>query len=342
MKPQKQVYFIKGCQIILDEPLRNFANYLGDGKNVIITDENVFRFYGNLLSGYPIITIGSGEREKTLNTAKKIYQEFLKLGLDRSSFVIGVGGGIVCDITGFAASTFMRGIRFGFVPTTLLAQADASIGGKNGVNLNGFKNIVGTFTQPEFVFMDLEVLKTLPKRERINGMSEIVKYSLIGSFPMFDFIEKNWRDLLLLKRETVRKIIIDSIRIKSRIVEIDEKEGGERRKLNFGHTFGHAIEKLYRIPHGKSVSIGMVLASRISVARGMLSENDASRIETLLHNLGLPTRIPKYVSKLMEVVKNDKKRKGDSIHFVLLEEIGKSKITEIPYKELEEYINDLC
>ena len=185
--------------------------------------------------------------------------------------MVGIGGGIVCDVAGFAASTYMRGIRFGFVPSTLLAQADAAIGGKNGVNVGGIKNIAGVFKQPEFVLVAFELLKTLPRSERLCGLAEIVKHAVIASGDLFAFLERETDALLALDPAALHRALAESIRIKSAIVSADAKEGGERRKLNFGHTLGHAIEKEIGIPHGEAVSIGMVAAARISAARGMIS-----------------------------------------------------------------------
>ena len=196
-------------QILVDEKLKNLEKYIHCEKFVVITDENVRHFYGDLLSDYDVVVIGMGEKIKTLRTAEEIYQKFLEFEVDRSSFVVGVGGGIVCDITGFAASTFMRGLDFGFVPSTLLAQADAAIGGKNGVNFKGYKNIVGVFRQPQFVLLDFDLLKTLPEKERLCGLVEIIKHALIESPSLFDYLEKEYLALLSLQQEAVEKAVVD-------------------------------------------------------------------------------------------------------------------------------------
>lgn len=330
------------CQIIIDEPLKNLKSYLNSEKNVVISDENVSHFYGDLFSDYEVIGIGLGEKAKTLKTVEEIYQRFLELGMDRSSCVIGIGGGIVCDITGFAASTFMRGISFGFVPSTLLAQVDAGIGGKNGVNFRGYKNIIGVFKQPQFVLLNFDLLNSLPERERLCGMAEIIKHALIGSPSLFNYLEKEWQSLLSLKREAVEKAVVESILIKSRIVQADERESGERRKLNFGHTLGHAIETVTGLPHGEAVSIGMMIAVMASVSKGILSSKDAGRIEALLQDVKLPVHIPSKSKLLIDAIKKDKKRQGKEIHYVLLAGIGKAKVTKMSYEELEEQIYDLC
>ncbi len=326
----------------MGESIQNLTHYLGRGKNVVITDSKVRRCHGFRFSDYDTIDIESGEQNKTLETVEKIYEKFLEWELDRSSFVIAIGGGIVCDVAGFAASTFMRGINFGFVPTTLLAQVDASIGGKNGVNFRGYKNLIGVFNQPQFVLCDTDLLYTLPERELACGVAEVVKHAVIQSASLFEYLEQEWASLLSLQKDTVEKVINDSIVIKSWIVQSDALEKGERKKLNFGHTLGHAIEKERQLSHGEAISIGMVLASKISAARGMLSSQEVDHITSLLKKLKLPTEVSSSKELILDAVKKDKKRKGKDIHFVLLSEIGKAEVTPMTYTELEGYIHDLC
>ncbi len=329
-------------QICVGESIQNLAHYLGSGKKVIITDSNVRRCHGFRFSDYDTIEIESGEQNKTLEAVEKIYQKFLELELDRSSFVTAIGGGMVCDVAGFAASTFMRGIDFGFVPSTLLAQVDASIGGKNGVNFQGFKNLVGVFNQPQFVLCDTDLLYTLPEKELACGIAEVVKHALIQSASLFEYLEQEWASLLSLQKDTVEKVINDSVVIKSWIVQSDALEKGVRKKLNFGHTLGHAIEKEAQISHGEAISIGMVLASKISAARGMISSQEVDHITSLLKKLKLPTEVSSSKEVILDAIKKDKKRQGKDIHFVLLAEIGKAEVTPMTYAELEGYIHDLC
>lgn len=329
------------CEIIVNESLRNLRSFLKSERTVIVTDRNVRCLYKDLFFDYDLIEIGQGERLKTLKTVEKIFERFLQLNLDRFSFILGVGGGIVCDITGFAASTFMRGLRFGFVPSSLLAQVDASVGGKNGVNFKGYKNIVGVFNQPQFVLLDFDLLKTLPKKEICCGLAEIIKHALIESSSLFHYLESEWPALLALETTSIEKTVVESIMIKSRIVRADAKESGERRKLNFGHTLGHALEKVHGLSHGQAISIGMSFASKISVAKGLLSAKEAGQIETLLHALKLPTQIPFNRESIFDAIRKDKKRHDGDIHFVLLEGIGKAEVTKMSLKELEGYLNDL-
>ncbi|MCF8093347.1 MAG: 3-dehydroquinate synthase, partial [Desulfotignum sp.] len=240
--------------IHVGESLANIAAHLPDQPVVIITDENIKNHYAHAFPKAPVISIGTGEKIKTLATVEILLNRLVAIGCDRSSFILGIGGGIVCDITGFVASVFLRGVDFGFVSTSLLSQVDASVGGKNGVNLSAYKNMVGVFNQPRFVICDLNMLETLPKSEISNGLAEIVKHALISDADMLTYIEKNRGKALELDPEIIFQLVSDSVAIKSRVVQLDEKESGERRKLNFGHTIGHAIEKLDPSGHGKAVS----------------------------------------------------------------------------------------
>ncbi|HAO23316.1 MAG TPA: 3-dehydroquinate synthase [Desulfobacteraceae bacterium] len=329
-------------RILIGEKLENAAKYIPADKTVIITDHNVRRLYGNLFPNCEVIEIGMGESVKVLDTMSHIYQKLIGLGIDRSGFILGIGGGIVCDITGFAASTYLRGIQFGFVSTTLLAQVDASVGGKNGVNVGGYKNMVGTFNQPQFVICDMSMLKTLPPEELSCGFAEIVKHALIADAKMFDYLEINFKEALSLNESVIERLVLDSVRIKADIVNQDERESGERRKLNFGHTFGHAVEKTTGVPHGAAVSVGMMMASYLSIRKGFLSKQELKRIECLLLMLKLPTVISADREKIIDAMKKDKKRIGDMIKFVLLDGIGQSLVKEISVTELEEVSYDLC
>jgi len=261
---------------------------------------------------------------------------------DRSSFIVGIGGGVVCDIAGFVASIYLRGVRFGFVSTTLLSQVDASVGGKNGVNLGGYKNMMGVFNQPEFVICDMDLLKTLPERELLSGLAEIIKHAAIGDPKLFSYLEENYEKALKLDPQVIEKLVSDSIDIKSSIVNWDEKEKGARRKLNFGHTFGHAIEKTAGISHGEAVSVGMVIASELSKKKGYLSPEETEKIVTLLKKLKLPYRIQIDHSGVLDALKKDKKRNGSSIHFVLLRAIGEAVVERISIKELAAAMSDFC
>ncbi len=331
----------KLSRILIGESLKNLERYLPAGKTIIITDDNILRYYAGALPSLPVITIGTGEKHKTLETLASIFDKMIQLEADRSTFIVGIGGGIVCDVAGFAASVYMRGLRFGFVSTTLLSQVDASVGGKNGVNFRRFKNMLGVFNQPDFVICDPLMLKTLEKRELIAGFAEIVKAGAIRSKTLFEYLEENAEKALMADREVIENLVYESVRIKAAVVEADEKEKGERRILNFGHTFAHAFENMTEVLHGEAVSMGMVLASRLSRDLGLLDEKEAHRITGLLSRLLLPVDPVIEPALALAPMKQDKKREGDSVHMVLLKRIGEAVIEKINYQKLEEMLHDL-
>lgn len=326
--------------ILIGERLENLYQYIPGSRPIIITDVNVQKIC--LMDSMPgdIITIGTGEKIKTLKTVQDIYTRLVTLGAGRSSFIVGIGGGIVCDIAGFVASTFMRGVRFGFVATTLLAQVDASVGGKNGVNFNGYKNMIGVFNQPEFVICDPDLLKTLSEREILCGFAEIVKHAAIGDADLFAFLEQNHENARALDGQIIERLVLDSVTLKSSIVSRDETERGERRILNFGHTFGHALEKVMGVPHGEAVSMGITIASALSVKRGLLAVEDERRILSLMKHLKLPTRIESEHEQLFDALEKDKKRESNFINFVLLDGIGTAVVEKIPLEELKDTIDE--
>ena len=321
--------------VFIGERMANLAQHLPPGRAVVITDANLLRLHREAFPPCPVLSIGCGESVKTLETVKSLYETLADLSVDRSTFILGVGGGVVCDVTGFVASTYLRGLRFGFVATTLLAQVDASVGGKNGVNLEGYKNLVGCFNQPEFVLCDLHLLDTLPESEVANGMAEIVKHALIADAGLFAFLEARTAEALALDPATIEKLIGDSVAIKAGVVARDEREAGERRKLNFGHTFGHALERVAGLSHGEAVSVGMAIAARLSVEMGRLPAAACERMLGLLRRLRLPVTAAADAGRVMDALRKDKKRKADRIHFVLLDDIGRAAVEEIEIRELE-------
>jgi 3-dehydroquinate synthase len=328
-------------RIVVGERLENLSRYLPECRTVIITDKTVEALYRDRFPPGEVIAIGCGETHKTLETMGFIYDRLIALEADRATFVVGVGGGIVGDITGFAASTYMRGLRFGFAPTSLLAQVDATVGGKNGVNFRGYKNMVGVFNQPDFVIADIGVLKTLPPAEIACGLAEIVKHACIADAGYFDFIESRCSDIAALDEAVMLHLVHRSVVIKAAVVNRDERETGERRILNFGHTLGHALEKTLHLSHGAAVSAGMMLAADLSVRKGLLSQTARLRIQSLLQRLGLPTTIDFDRHAVIDALKKDKKRERDEIHFVLLREIGKTVIAPIGVRELGEWLMDV-
>ena len=326
--------------IVVGERLENLVRYLPpDRRPIIITDDNVHRLHGHRFPSAAVITIGVGEKVKTLESVSQIYRELIRLEADRFDFLVAIGGGLVCDVAGFAASTYMRGVPYGFVATSLLAQVDASVGGKNGVNFDGYKNMVGVFNQPRFVICDLHLLETLPADEIANGLAEIVKHAAISDRDYFEAIENNVARIEALDTAFIEELVHWSVVIKSDVVNRDEKESGERRKLNFGHTFGHAIEKCTQLAHGEAVSIGMRIAGHFSKQVTGLPSDDLKRLEDLLRRLGLPLEMPVPPEALLQALGKDKKRQGDNLHFVCLEALGRAVVTPVSLGKLSTFLS---
>lgn len=324
--------------IMIGETLGNLANHLPPGRTILISDEKVAEIYQAQFPPCDLITIGLGEKKKTLATIESIFDQLIALEADRTTFIAGIGGGIVGDVTGFAASTYMRGLRFGFVASTLLAQVDATVGGKNGVNFKGYKNMVGVFNQPEFVIADISLLKTLPPDQISCGLAEIVKHACIKDADYFDYIENHCEDILRLDPEVMHKLVYESVAIKAAVVNQDEREAGERRKLNFGHTIGHALEKTIGISHGQAVSVGSVMAAEFSHAKGLLSKEEVERIKNLIARLNLPAGIDFDRKAVFDALGKDKKRERERIKFVLLNNIGQAVVEDISIEELGRWL----
>lgn len=287
-----------------------------------------------------LIALPPGESAKTIGTVLDLCQQLLVQGFERRSLLLAVGGGVVGDITGFAAAIYMRGIPYIQVPTTLLAQVDSSLGGKTGVDLPSGKNLLGAFHQPRLVLSDLDVLTTLSSDARRDGFAEVIKAALIEDPELFSILEKEGADLLDTSNPLLETIIAKACEVKCRVVNRDEHESGLRRILNFGHTLGHALEAAanYNISHGQAVAIGMGLAVRLSRQWAGLSEDNADRALDLIQKLGLPTDIPQNIDPetLLVPLEKDKKIQAGICHFVLLAEIGRAVIHPIPVEELRQ------
>ncbi len=335
-----QITIKNNSKVIIGEHITNVDKYINHEKTIIITDKNISKYYSKKLPKYPIITIETGEKIKTLLTISTIVEKLIALQADRSTFLLGVGGGIVCDITGFVASIYMRGVKFGFIATSLLAQVDAAIGGKNGVNFNSYKNILGNINQPQFVICDTQMLKTLPQKEITSAMAEIVKYAIIADEKLFSFIDENANGIYNLNNEIITQIIATAVKIKAEIVNIDENETGERKKLNFGHTIGHAIEANYPYTHGQCVSIGMVFATHFSMQKGFIENTDFIKVKTLLNKLMLPTSIKIDKHKIIDAIIKDKKKNSNNIDFIFINKLGSNIIIKISIDELKTAINE--
>jgi len=331
----------KTSRIIIGEKLASLGRYIPGGKTILVTDNHILKHYGSSFPDYPVICIGTGEKHKTLETLQLIFEKLVEFEADRSTFIVGIGGGIVCDVCGFAASIYMRGLRFGFVSTTLLSQVDASVGGKNGVNFGGYKNMLGVFNQPEFVICDTSMLQSLEDREFKAGFSEIIKAAVIKDAGLFAYLEDHYVDALKQKPEVIEKLIYDSVSIKANVVEADEREKGERKKLNFGHTFAHALEHMTGMLHGEAVAIGMILATSLSVKLGFLSKAESLRISGLISHFGLPDTSNADLRLILKAMKKDKKKEDDFMHLILLNKIGNALIHKIPFEQLENLVYDL-
>lgn len=305
-------------------------------KAVIITDENIFSAHQKKFKGWDTIVLKPGEQYKVQSTVDAVMLQLIEKGADRQTTLIGVGGGVITDLTGYVASTFLRGIPFGFVPTSLLAMVDASIGGKNGIDVGVYKNMVGTINQPRFLLYDAGLLKTLPDSEWRNGFAEIIKHAAIKDAPMFKQLEDASLESYQKKKEIVQALIKHNALIKTRVVQADEFEKNERRLLNFGHTLAHAVETQYGLMHGEAVAIGMVFASHLS--QELLGFVQHHRLKKLIAKYSLPTELSFDRQKTFTVLRSDKKKEADFMNFILLEKIGKARIEKIPLKTLFNYL----
>jgi 3-dehydroquinate synthase len=307
-------------------------------KAVIVTDENIYNAHSKKFKSWKTIVIEPGEERKVQATVDHIIQRLIEFGADRKTFLIGVGGGVITDITGYAAATYMRGIEFGFVPTSVLAMVDASIGGKNGVDVGPYKNLVGTIRQPAFLLYDSSFLKSLPHGEWVNGFAEIIKHACIKDAKLFKELEKNDLKYYQQNIETLGKLVQTNAKIKSKVVMEDEFEQGERKLLNFGHTWGHAIETKYALPHGHAVAIGMVMACKISQKLARFKQTD--RVVDLISQYELPSEMGVDKKAVFAVLKMDKKKVNTAMNYVLLKDIGSATIKSIPLDKLEMLVNE--
>lgn len=306
-------------------------------STVVITDENVFHHHKKRFKGWNAIVLAAGEEHKIQSTADAVIENLVSIGADRKTTLVGVGGGVITDLTGYIASIYMRGIRFGFVPTTLLAMVDASIGGKNGVDVGVYKNLVGNIRQPGFLLYDLIFLSTLPEAEWENGFAEIIKHACIRDLAMFKELEAESLRKYRKTRVPVCELITRNARLKSKIVKADEFETGERRLLNFGHTLGHALENQYELSHGQAISIGMAAAARLSAQLTGFSETD--RVLSLLDKYGLPVNADYDRDAAFDVLVKDKKNERGTMNYVLLQKIGKAIVQPIEINKLKKLLS---
>jgi 3-dehydroquinate synthase len=301
-------------------------------KAVIITDDNVFRHHHKKFKGWNTIILKAGEQFKIQPTVDSVISQLIAMHAERSWTLVGTGGGVVTDITGFVASIFLRGVRFGFVPTSLLAMTDAAIGGKNGIDAGVHKNMIGTINQPSFILYDASFLKTLPEPEWKNGFAEIIKQAAIMDAAMFEALEKHSLSYYKKDREALAALVQKNALLKTTVVQQDEFEANKRRLLNFGHTLGHALERNYDLSHGEAVSIGMCFAARLS--EKFSGFRQAKRFIALVDKYKLPLSAGYNKKKIFEVLLNDKKRDGNYMNFILLEKIGKGTVKKIVLEQL--------
>lgn len=313
------------------------------GTRIVVTSPRVWaaqgRRIGGLGRGVSRITVPDGERAKTLQTVTRVHDGLLRAGADRGVIVVAIGGGVVGDLVGFAAATYMRGVRLVHVPTTLMAQVDSAIGGKVGVNHAKGKNLVGAFHAPRLVVVDPDALATLSRREFRAGLYEVVKYGIIASEPLLDALERDLDGVLSQQGESLARVVAECGRIKAGIVSADEREGGLRRTLNFGHTLGHALEAVSgyrRLRHGEAVGLGMRAALALGVARGVTSTALADRVSALLARLGpLPAVGDLRARHVIDAVAHDKKIVGGTLHFVAATTAGATTtLTDVTARDL--------
>lgn len=326
--------------IYMDAPLELLTELLGTRSVVLIVDAGIYPLLKALLPKTLVYTVASGEHSKSMRQAAEIYRFLQNNGVDRDTVLVGIGGGVVTDLTGFVAATYLRGVSLILVPTTVLAQVDAAIGGKNAVNLHGFKNIIGTIYQPEAIVCDYNLLTTLPDEEIRGGVAEMIKHCMIADRDQFDYFSEHVDDILLLQREALQTIIPWSIRIKTEFIETDVFDRSVRRLLNFGHTWGHAVEAVTGLHHGYAVSVGMCFATRLAVHKGLCDSSVLNALETLLERFGLPTTTNALPWVVFEAMKRDKKRSAGNIHFILPREIGKTEIVDLSLEELKSFIKE--
>ena len=295
--------------------------------SIIVTDENVNKHYGHLFRDYKMLIIEAGEASKSWETIQLLATKLAAFEAHKNTLIIGIGGGVVSDIVGFLASIYMRGVAFAFVPTSLLGIVDAAIGGKNGINVGLFKNMLGTIQQPKFILFDTSFLESLPNEEWCNGFAEIIKYACIGDPNIFEELLQSANfNSFRNKPEQMNALITKCVQQKNKIVLADEQEGGIRKLLNFGHTAGHAFETLYALKHGQAVALGMIVAFIASEQNLGFAKDNREQLCQLLKRFSLPTTIEFNIEKVLNTLKLDKKRKDDSIDFILLKSLGEAMV----------------
>lgn len=322
-------------------PLKQLHSYFKVSSGIIISEQRLYGKTESASLGLPIKTLSGGEGIKSLRVIEELYSSFLDAGIDKSSVIIAVGGGALTDVVAFAASTFHRGIPCITVPSTLLAQVDASIGGKNGINFGGVKNLVGTIVQPRLVICDLDFLGTLPVNEISNGIAEIIKAAVIADSGLLKLLEDSSRQVFGLNENVLEEIVSRAVQVKADIVTRDERESHERMKLNFGHTIGHALEVSCNLSHGEAVAIGMLLETKMAVQLGLCHEDLVERLQTICRLYNLPTEIDFDAEDITIRMLQDKKRRSEQLNFALPHRLEKVEITAIKADEIKKILSNL-
>jgi len=339
--PQQYKFSEKKVSCFFNHDFSFIEEKLQKDKTIFITDENLHAAHAEKFSGWKTIVIKAGEQFKNQQTVDSIIEQLINLHADRQTFILGIGGGVVTDIAGFVASIYMRGVKFAFVPTSILAMVDASIGGKNGIDVGVYKNLVGVIRQPEFLLYDYSFLETLPDDEWVNGFAEIIKHACIKDQEMFYLLQQHSLAKFQSSIKDTAAIIERNVNIKYNVVANDEQETGERKLLNFGHTIGHAIENTSKLPHGHAISIGMLAACKISEAINDLDASETEKVKELLLQYELPVTFNSNKEETWEILLHDKKKSGDSMSFIVLDKIGSASIKSIPLDQLHQIFNSI-
>jgi 3-dehydroquinate synthase len=308
-------------------------------KTIIITDSNVYEAHQDKFSSWELIVIEPGEEHKIQSTVDEVIGLMIEMEADRTTILLGVGGGVITDLTGYIASVFMRGIAFGFVPTTLLGMVDASVGGKNGIDVGVYKNMVGVIRQPKFLFYDYSFLSTLPENVWSDGFAEIIKHACIKDAVAFRQLAKEDINSIRRQPSVLSSLIQRNVLLKTQVVQNDEFELKERKLLNFGHTLGHAIETQYALTHGQAVAIGMSYA--LSLSEHLVGFQESAKVREVIQQYNLPVNGNFDMKKVLDILKMDKKRVDKNMNFILLEKIGKGVIQSIPLVQLNKMVQKI-
>jgi len=339
MRNELLAFSNKNVEYVFDGSFSQLALLYQQDKVVIVTDENVFKHHKKKFEGFATIQLPAGEEFKQQRSVDDIISQLLELQADKETILVGVGGGVITDMTGYAASIYKRGIKLVLVPTSILGMVDAAVGGKNGVDVGPFKNMVGTVYQPEMLLFDYEFLDTLPEEEWVNGFAEIIKHASIKDAAFFDFLSGKTLAAFREDKQLLAELIEKNVAIKTAVVLKDEFETGDRRLLNFGHTIGHAIENIYQLSHGHAISIGMVAAATLSEEINEFSSAEKQQLIVLLEQYQLPVTYPFDKDSIWDILIMDKKRSKDTMNFILLDKIGHAVVKPIPLEQLKDLIN---